>query len=271
MPVLKLQAATAPAIQLIRWLRWQRLNVPYRLRRPHPLFPPPWVHVVGLGDYMAVGDEFFGYFRQLCRLEPSDRVLDVGCGTGRMARPLTKFLTTGSYNGFDIIKVSIEWCQRAYRRFPAFTFHHADIRNQEYNPNGAVKAFEYRFPAVDSSIDFAFLTSVFTHMLTKDMDHYVAELRRVLATKGRCLVTFFLLNNDARRQIQTGQSDFAFEFAGDGYCYNGHPPETAVAYEESDVRALFHRHGLTIRDLRYGKWCGRPDGLSWQDLLIAQK
>ena len=35
--------------------------------------------------------------------QPGERVLDIGCGIGRMARPLTPYLTPpGAYDGFDI-------------------------------------------------------------------------------------------------------------------------------------------------------------------------
>ena len=48
---------------------------------------------------------------------PGERVLDVGCGIGRMARPLAGYLTgDGSYDGFDVNREGIRWCTRRYRR-----------------------------------------------------------------------------------------------------------------------------------------------------------
>ena len=41
--------------------------------------------------------------------------------------------------------------------------------------------------------DVAFLTSVFTHMLPEDVEHYLDELARVLKPGGRTLITWFLL------------------------------------------------------------------------------
>ena len=38
------------------------------------------------------------------------------------------------------------------------------------------------------------------------------------------------------------------------------------------VRGFYERHGLHItKPIRYGSWCGRKDGLSYQDILIATK
>jgi SAM-dependent methyltransferase len=49
------------------------------------LVPPHSKIFVGAGDYVKIGMEFLGYFVNLGRLKPKDRVLDVGCGSGRMA------------------------------------------------------------------------------------------------------------------------------------------------------------------------------------------
>ena len=38
-------------------------------------------------------------------------MLDVGCGTGRMAVPLTGYLSDEEYEGFDLMPEVIEWCQ----------------------------------------------------------------------------------------------------------------------------------------------------------------
>jgi len=50
---------------------------------------------VGDGDYEKAGNEFFVYFREFGKLKPSDKVLDVGCGIGRMSLPLTTYLAGG--------------------------------------------------------------------------------------------------------------------------------------------------------------------------------
>jgi SAM-dependent methyltransferase len=244
------------------------------LGRHDPLTPPKWLDPGGSREkFGETGEEFFRYFVELCALRPDENVLDVGCGTGRMARPLTTYLEGGSYDGLEIVASSVRWCRRAYRRHPAFRFHHADLYNKEYNPAGRLAASEYRFPFADSSFDFVFLTSVFTHMLSKEVGNYLSEIARVLRPGGRCLVTYFLLNQESRKLIGEGASihDFRHELPG-CFAKRSDVPEAAVAYDEDVVREAFGRRGLLIAEpIRYGWWCGRERSLSKQDIVIASK
>jgi len=239
-----------------------------------PLLPPGSLHSVGSPDFLAVGEEFFRYFVDRCGLEPHHRVLDVGCGTGRMARPLTRYLKKGSYEGMDIVAPSIKWCQETYTpRYPNFHFHFADIYNKAYNPSGKYKSSEYRIPFESLSFDFVFLTSVFTHMLPHDVENYLSEVARVLKSNGRCLITYFLLNQDSWKLIDEGVSyhNFGYELAG---CRidDEDTPEAAVGYDERAIRNLYGKYRLNISEpILYGKWCKRQDGLSWQDMIIAIK
>jgi SAM-dependent methyltransferase len=249
-----------------------RLSV--RMGWRDPLIPPCWLHSVGSPDFVAVGEDFLRYFVDRCGLEPHERVLDVGCGTGRLARPLTRYLQSGSYEGIDIVAPSIRWCQETYTpKFPRFHFHFANIYNKVYNPAGKYKASEYSFPFETSSFDFVFLTSVFTHMLRPDVENYLAEVARVLKSNGRCLITYFLLNPDAWKLINEGLSyhNFRYELPG---CYveSADTPEAVVGYDESIIRGLYRKYGLNISEpILYGTWCQRADGLSWQDMIIATK
>src|SRR4051794_40645769 len=104
---------------------------------------------VGEGDFVATGDEFLGHLRELAGLTPRSRVLDVGCGIGRVARPLAGFLDGGSYTGFDVNAPAIGWCQARYPEH--FRFQLADLYNARYHPTGMARASEYRFPYDDDS------------------------------------------------------------------------------------------------------------------------
>jgi len=240
-----------------------------------PLLPPDSLHSVGSvgsADYIAVGEEFSRYFVDLCELKPDDRVLDVASGTGRMARPLTRYLKGGNYEGIDIVAPSVQWCQRTYSRYPNFHFHFADIYNKGYNPDGKYKATEYRFPFETSSFDFVFLTSVFTHMLPQDMEHYLSEVVRVLKPNKRCLITYFLINPTVRKLINEGVSHYSFKYELPGCrVESADTPEAVVGYDESSVRGLYAKYGLNITEpVLYGTW-SKPDGLSWQDMIISTK
>lgn len=239
-------------------------------RGQHPLIPPPALHDVGDGSYIGTGKEFLGHFTKLAGLKPTDRVLDIGSGTGRMALPLTDFLTTGSYEGIDIVKESIDWCNKAYRRRAGFNFHHADIFNQKYNPGGLVAGRDYSFPFPDNSFDFVFLTSVFTHMLPDDIDRYLAEIKRVLAPGGTVLMTAFLLNEQTWALIGEQKARFTFAHpVGRYYANISHEPENATGYEEAEFRRMIHASGIEIAAVHYGSWRG-VSGVSFQDIVICK-
>jgi ubiquinone/menaquinone biosynthesis C-methylase UbiE len=239
-----------------------------------PLLPPSWLHLVGDGDYIQIGEEFFQYFVNIAGLKPHERVLDVGCGTGRMARPLTKYLEGGSYEGMDIVDSSIKWCQKTYsRRYPKFHFHFIDIYNKWYNPAGRYQASEFRFPFENQSFDFVFLTSVFTHMLPQDMENYLYEVSRILKQGGRCLITYFMLNQDSLKLIEEKLSTLSFMYEREACRVdNNDMPEAAVAYDEGRIRELYQKYKMNILEpIFYGSWCGRLNRLPYQDMVVAIK
>jgi SAM-dependent methyltransferase len=224
--------------------------------------------------YRAVGDEFLAYFRELCDLRPQERVLDAGCGCGQMAVPLTTYLDqSGSYEGFDVGPELVDWCRLSISpQYPNFHFARADVYNSTYNPTGAVPPADYRFPYADDTFDFVFAKSLFTHMLPADTENYLREVSRVLRPNGRCLITFFLLNDESRHLLGQGASSLDFAY-GSGVYRTIDPvtPERAVAYDEAFIHQLFGACRLRIVEpVRYGSWSGRRDALSYQDLVIAR-
>ncbi len=245
------------------------------VRGRDPLLPPRSLMFVGAGDFRAIGEEFKRYFITLGGLTPSDTVLDVGCGIGRMAIPLTRSLAPGSeYHGIDVVAKGIRWCQRHITpRFPNFHFSHANVMNRHYNPRGTVKADQYRFPFPDRSFSFVIVTSVFTHMLPNDVEHYLDEIVRVLRPGGTVFATFFLLNHESIELMKRGASTMSFQNPASGGCFTADPsdPETATAYPEDRVRAMLETRGLQISaPVHDGSWCGRQQFLSYQDIVISR-
>jgi len=239
--------------------------------RRDELTPPRRLNFVGDSDFQATGDEFARHFRELAGLQSSDRVLDIGCGIGRMARVLAPVLRPpGSYDGFDIVWPGISWCQKHYHGTPApFRFHHADLHNAQYNPRGVDSALSYRFPYDDYSFDLVLTTSVFTHLLADAVDHYLAEAARVLAPGGRLFATWFLLSDGSR---VTPPPPFRFSDAtAPAAIADPAAPEAAVAYDEAWVRERLRAHGFQLREpIHHGSWAGRS-GRSLQDITVASR
>lgn len=223
-------------------------------------------------DFGETGRAFTRFLVAQCGLRPEHKVLDVGCGVGRLAVALTGYLdSNGGYEGFDVVPQEISWCTRhVSSRFPNFRFQLADVSNQTYNPNGTTGASKFRFPYDDASFDLVVVASVFTHMLSRDVERYLMEVARVLKRDGRCFVSFYLLNEDTRRNIAAGTSAFDFMNAADGCrVQKADSPETAVAYEEDRICDLFRRCQLLIDRVMHGTWSSTRAQI--QDIVIASR
>jgi len=226
-----------------------------------------------LEEFKANGEEFLTIYQRICGLLPRERMLDVGSGIGRKTIPLTQYLDReASYEGIDVNRSGVEWCQRKITaRFPNFRFQWIDVHNQLYNPWGTRSPAEYQFPFPDASFSFVTVGSVFTHMMPGDVERYLSEIMRVLGP-GRCLISYFLLNDESRDLFKKGASSLAFRTSTEGYAtVSPEIPETAIALEETLVRSFYARVGLTISEVYYGSWCGREKATSYQDLIFARK
>jgi SAM-dependent methyltransferase len=278
----------------IRSLRLRAADAADRARGRRDSLTPPrrYLDFVGDSDFSATGEAFLGHFHELAGLRPDDRVLDVGCGIGRMARVLAAELRPpGSYDGFDVVGEAVAWCARHYLETPApFRFTHADLRNAQYNPGGRGSASTYRFPYGDNAFDLVIATSVFTHLLADEAANYLAEAARVLAPGGRLFATWFLLSDDsglgpvpqvsglnvsclagppARPQAEATAAFTFVHPVGPAFVADAAAPAAAVSYPESWLRERLGGVGLALREpVHRGSWHGAP-GVSFQDIVVA--
>ncbi len=249
-----------------------------------PMIPPKGKIFIGSGDFVKTGKSLKDQLVDLAGLRPDQRVLDVGCGMGRVAVPLTAYLTNGgsdeeshggSYEGFDIVKPAIRWCQnKISSRYPNFQFTHIDLKNDLYNLRTNKEAKDFVFPYPDEEFDLVFLTSVFTHMVMADVENYLAQIQRVLKPGGICFATFFLINQEARDFMQqSGKEMFQTELDFH-YLFHARVKEANVAYDEDYLAdRMIGSKGLKLERVYPGFWSGRPKSelKNFQDICVIRK
>ncbi|MFO7656938.1 MAG: class I SAM-dependent methyltransferase [Bacteroidales bacterium] len=237
------------------------------------LTPPRGLVFVGYGDFKKTGETLINHVTTHCKLKHNSEVLDIGCGIGRLAVPLTKILSReGRYEGFDIVKQGISWCNRHIKpSYPNFNFMHINLKNDLYNLKTSCEARNFVFPYENNQFDVVISTSVFTHMIPDDVANYLGEIKRVMKNNGKCFATFFLLNNEIKEIIdRRGYFNFPYRF-GNYSLLDKNVKEANVAFEEKYlVNELLAAHNLKAENIYYGWWPGKPKetSLGYQDTII---
>lgn len=106
-------------------------------------------------------------------LRPGDCLIDVGCGSGRLAVALVNFLT-GKFIGTDILDEALAYARERTKR-PDWEF---------------IETFEPIIPAQNQSADFVCFFSVFTHLLDEDIYRFLAEAKRVTKPGGKIVFSY---------------------------------------------------------------------------------
>lgn len=242
-------------------------------RRPDCV-PPRGMIFVGHGDYMKQGEKFLGFFKDFGRLQPDHHVLDVGCGIGRMAVPLSGYLgKEGSYDGFDVVISGINWCRKHISsRHPNFRFQHISLHNSLYNTATQAYASSFVFPYDDEVFDFVFLTSVFTHMVAEETANYITQISRVMKPGATCFASFFLLNEESEKLMAESPTHMNFPYDKGHYRLHSSKVDAAnVAYKQEWLEGIFSHNRLHVKSVHYGQWCGRNNFLDYQDIVILSK
>lgn len=239
-------------------------------RPPQP--PAYFAGGLGPGDYWAIGESTVDLIADLARLRPSDRVLDVGCGAGRVAWPLSLRLgRRGRYLGFDVALVYIEWCQYVLKLDPLrFHFEHVALRNSNYNREASTAPEAFRFPWPERTFDLIVANSLFTHLLPEAVDHYFREIRRMTARGGRVFASFFLVDPESEPVIEQGRTYPHFAQRREwGWVQDPANPEEGVALNRGWVLERLAAAGFSDPQVHPGTWRG-PAARSYQDVVVAR-
>ncbi len=258
-----------------------------------PMTPPRGMIYTGSGDFVKAGNWWRHFFVEQAGLQPHHRVLDVGSGIGRIARGLTTYLEpfrfdahigqnlvnttiqgTGTYDGFDAIKLGVDWCTKNITaKHPNFRFQYVALENDLYRNDGQ-NAAQFTFPYPDDSFDFIILTSVFTHMLPDEVSRYLSEIQRVMSKNGTCVATFFIFNKETKILLET-KTDFHFPFDFGHYALMDDKVKSAnVAFDESFLNKTIANNNLAVTKKIDGFWRlgeRESDIQDFQDVLILKK
>ncbi|WP_082803710.1 MULTISPECIES: class I SAM-dependent methyltransferase [unclassified Anabaena] len=236
-----------------------------------------------LEEWFRWAEEWSMFLRVYGGITNNSAVLEIGCGLGRTAFPLRYILSAdGSYDGFEICQNKIKFLEQTFHKaYPNFRFIWANIHNTFYNPDGEIRASDYRFPYADDSFDIVYAASVFTHLLPEIAAHYFQETARVLKPEGRCLFSFFLLDNyqpGKPRPLGFNRPDFNFDYQYGSYgsdfaLVKPDNPEYMTAYSLRLLEQFATQAGLEfVQAPVTGLWSGSAS--SWvgaQDLVILKK
>ncbi len=238
------------------------------------MVPPKGMIFTGSGDFVEQGKRLLELFKDIGGLQPDHRVLDIGSGIGRSALPLTSFLTDkGSYQGFDPIEKGIVWCKKNISsRYSNFKFDYIPLKNDLYRDDGA-SAANFKFPYADNSFDFVILTSVFSHMVSDEVQNYLKEIERVISPSGIVFSTFFILDKESTSRSE--RSSFKFLYPdGDHWLMDAKVISANVAYEKEILfEKIIASAQLKVDKFYPGFWSGLPKTSckDFQDILILKK
>ncbi len=254
--------------------------------RRQELVPPRRLRFIGhRGDFIRGGRAWRRRLVDGLGMKPTDDLLDIGCGVGRVAVALTDYISpeSGSYEGFDVVPRGIAWCQRQITpRYPNFRFRAVDVHSRQYNPIGGDPAGGFSFPYEDNSFDIAIAVSVFTHMRPDGVLRYLEEVRRVLRPGGRLVATFFLTDEQVIELLANDGGDFALDHEltdASGRSFrtsDPNVPEYNVGLDLDAVLGYYREAGLEpVPDgVQRGWWSGREKrrpGVDYQDIIVARK
>jgi len=253
--------------------------LPTRLYAEFAKMPPNHLRIrVGLGSsilqsivanhayYLTVGKNFWIHAFQLGLCQFHSTIVDIGCGCGRYAHHLRDYrfkseTFTGRYIGVDIDDEMLQWCRRSFDA-ERFEFHRSSHASSVYGnlDNGTANAY-YVLPVKGETVDLVFSTSLFTHLLEKDLTNYCREGYRVLKQGGFMAMYCFCL--DALPPTYGTRHTFAHR-VGNAHVESVFYPEAAVAYDQKFLFEVARGAGFTTVELVSG-----PEDL--QPMLLCRK
>ncbi len=219
--------------------------------------------------YVQSGKSSVNTLVSLCALSPESRLLDVGCGQGRLLTGIfASFGSIRKYVGLDVHKPSIEWAAKNLANGQAdIAFHHLSVLNERYNPKAERTAENFAFPVSANQFDVISLISVFSHMNLADIRIYLREIRNALTPAGKVFCSLFV--EHGVKDEEENPTDYYRDWDGPLHCVriNRHRFEDLVYSSGLIVDYFRYRH---TNDGQSSYVLSRADGPRFQAKVVAE-
>jgi SAM-dependent methyltransferase len=177
---------------------------------------------------------------ELCSLTTDSRLLDWGCGPGRLAVGVRLELgSVRDYHGVDVDERVIRWARRNLAA-PDMRFTLVDATNARYNPDGTAEAY---IPGEPGTVDVFYAYSVLSHMLTDDVRAYARIIAELLAPGGRAFVTLFV-EEDVPPCVENPEGYGPMSWTGRLHC---------VRFARDFFESILAESGLSVVTFEHGK------------------
>ena len=169
------------------------------------------------------------------------RVLDIGCGQGRLPIGILRKIGQINYTGIDVDSKSIDWCSQYIEQSnTSFKFKHLDLHNERYNKKGIKADGQFSFDLEPGSVDIIYLYSVFSHTTEEDFRAYLKDFSRILDDNGKIFFTTF---------VEEDVPDFSIN--PDDYQLKCSGPLHIVRYNKNYLFSILEEHGFSIMNFTH--------------------
>lgn len=235
---------------------------------------PRHLRFMGESDetFLQIADELAS--EVLPWIQADCRLLDFGCGYGRLAYGLARNGFAGQYIGVDVLPRHVGWLANHF--FPQtggqYQFTTTELKNPRYNPNGKLlQETDLGFAPAD--FDAVAVMDTFIHLPEGDIAAHLATLAGFLKPGGTLIARFARVPADFSPDTQRDGHPRRIEarLSPNAYAESLDDPTRLVAYREQFLLGQFSDAGLAVELDIPGQWLNPVEAGRNYDLFVLTK
>lgn len=210
-------------------------------------------------NFLALGYSHYRYYREIFERYSGrpwnsiTRMMDWGCGCGRVSQYLIRSLPEGALLGVDIDEDNVGWCN-------------SYLKKGVFEKGPLVPPLDIK----SNSLDYIVATSVFTHLMEEVIELWLEELQRVLKPGGVAALT---VASDSRVAWNLRDADWVKALQEKGV------DDSIVSHDlDGHVENEYYRNVKVTKKFIHEKW-GKffivhdivEHVFGYQDVVVCQK